>query len=234
GLRKAVFNIAADAESHCSDRHTLVLHRMLSKEQEYRVETGTFDHTLSTVVSVGREMFRLEKLEKIARNKIEKLYNSYGRIGYERIDEVEVHLGYQIKLRRPLELTTTTKEMLYFSTSRITPSDLHKASIKVKNAENSQFRKWLLRWGPLHNVLERIAPAEWELITTNRAQAYENVYNQLVATELAAANLTEEDTEALSAIGTKAAAFAENAFLKNLAPLVDRVFNGFLDAKWPL
>ncbi|EBR3788198.1 E3 ubiquitin--protein ligase, partial [Salmonella enterica] len=94
----------------------------------------------------GREMFRLGKLEQIAREKAGTLVL---------VDEIEVYLAYQNKLRKPLGLTSVTAEMRFFGVSGVTVTDLQAAELQVKAAEKSEFREWMLQWGPLHSVLER-------------------------------------------------------------------------------
>ncbi|SUG46298.1 E3 ubiquitin-protein ligase SspH2 [Salmonella enterica subsp. arizonae] len=92
------------------------------------------------LVSTGREMFRMEMLERIAREKVRTL---------ALVDEIEVYLAYQNKLKESLELTSVTAEMRFFGASGVTASDLRSAERQVKAAENSEFSEWVTAVGPV-------------------------------------------------------------------------------------
>ena len=124
-LRAKTFAMATEATSSCEDRVTLALNKMKNVQLVHNAEKGEFNNNLPGLVSVGREMFRLEKLEQIAREKVKTLYF---------VDEIEVYLGYQNKLKQALELTSVTAEMRFFGVSGVTESDLHSAEIQVKTA----------------------------------------------------------------------------------------------------
>ncbi|EBS4172714.1 E3 ubiquitin--protein ligase, partial [Salmonella enterica subsp. enterica serovar Elisabethville] len=148
-LRANTFAMATEATSSCEDRITFFLHQMKNVQLVHNAEKGEYDNNLAVLVATGREMFRLGKLEQIAREKVRTL---------ALVDELEVWLAYQNKLRKPLGLTSVTAEMRFFGVSGVTASDLRSAERQVKAAEKSEFREWILQWGPLHSVLERKAP----------------------------------------------------------------------------
>ncbi|EDS0749868.1 type III secretion system effector E3 ubiquitin transferase SspH2, partial [Salmonella enterica subsp. houtenae] len=148
-LRANTFALATEATSSCEDRITFFLHQMKNVQLVHNAEKGEYDNNLAALVATGREMFRLGKLEQIAREKAGTL---------ALVDEIEVWLAYQNKLRKPLGLTSVTAEMRFFGVSGVTASDLRSAERQVKAAEKSEFREWILQWGPLHSVLERKAP----------------------------------------------------------------------------
>ncbi|ELI4024103.1 hypothetical protein Q7225_002598, partial [Staphylococcus pseudintermedius] len=152
-LRAKTFDMATESTSSCEDRVTLAMNNMKSVQLVHNAEKGKFDHDIPGLVSAGREMFRLEQLDLIAREKVKKL---------RFFDEIEVFLGYQNKLKESLELTGTTEGMQFFGASRITELDLKAAEIQVKSAENSQFREWILQWEPLHGVLKRRESKQWQ------------------------------------------------------------------------
>ncbi|HCL5339214.1 TPA: E3 ubiquitin--protein ligase, partial [Salmonella enterica] len=145
-LRAKTFAMATEATSSCQDRVTLALHQMKNVQLVHNAEKGVYDNNLPGLVSTGREMFRMEMLERIALEKVRTLAF---------VDEIEVCLAYQNKLKESLELTSVTAEMRFFGVSGVTASDLRSAERQVKAAENSEFSEWILQWGPLHSVLER-------------------------------------------------------------------------------
>lgn len=223
-LRVKTFAMAREATSSCEDRVTLALNQMKNVQQVHNAEKGEFDKTLPELVSVGREMFRLEKLEQIAREKVKEL---------RFVDEIQVFLCYQNKLKEPLGLTTVAAEMRFFGVSGVTESDLQTAEIRVKTAENSQFGEWILQWKPLHSVLKRAEPERWKALSEKKESDYEDTFRRLSDTELKPAGLAD-DTEAECTIGTRAMESAEKVFLDGLRPLADRMLTGHLKARWPV
>lgn len=223
-LRVKTFAMAMGSTSHCEDRVTLAMNNMQKVQLVHNAEKGVFDKNLSGLVSAGREMFRLQKLEQIAQEKVKTL---------RLVDEVEVYLGYQNRLRDALELTTTTEKMRFFDASGITKSDLKVAESQVKSTENSQFREWILQWEPLHKLLERTDPKCWETLSKKKIQDYDSSYQKLFYSELVPAGLAG-NTEAECIIGARAMKDAENAFLEGLRPWVEQVLAGNLEARWVL
>ncbi|ELF4588977.1 E3 ubiquitin--protein ligase, partial [Salmonella enterica] len=98
-LRAKTFAMATEATSSCEDRVTFALHQMKNVQLVHNAEKGVYDNNLPGLVSTGREMFRMEMLERIAREKARTL---------ALVDEIEVYLAYQNKLRESLELTSVT------------------------------------------------------------------------------------------------------------------------------
>lgn len=136
--------MATDASSSCENRITLALNHMKNVQLGHHAEKGEFDKNHPGLVAVGREMFRLERLEQIASEKASTLHF---------IDEIEVYLAYQNKLKEHLALTSVTKEMRFFDVANVTESDLQSAKIQVQTAEDKYFMKWILQWTPLHSML---------------------------------------------------------------------------------
>ncbi|EBA9669981.1 E3 ubiquitin--protein ligase, partial [Salmonella enterica] len=132
-LRAKTFAMATEATSSCEDRVTFALHQMKNVQLVHNAEKGVYDNNLPGLVSTGREMFRMEMLERIALEKVRTLAF---------VDEIEVCLAYQNKLKESLELTSVTAEMRFFGASGVTTSDLRSAERQVKTAENSEFSEW--------------------------------------------------------------------------------------------
>ncbi|WP_232347339.1 NEL-type E3 ubiquitin ligase domain-containing protein [Edwardsiella ictaluri] len=231
GLRAKIFAMAMESTSSCEDRVTLAMNNMKSVQLVHNAEKGEFDSDIPGLVSVGREMFRLEQLELIARDKVKTLRAET----YEddNVDEIEVFLGYQNQLKKSLELSGTTEAMQYFDESKITESDLQTAEIQVKSAENSQFGEWILQWEPLHNVLIRKEAEDWKALINKKIEDYEREYQALYDTELEPAGLGG-DLEAERTIGARAMASAEKAFQQGLRPLAEQLLAGHLGPRWSL
>ena len=105
----------------------------------FQVERGDYDQRLPELIAIARGMFRLEKLEDIAREKAASLMF---------VDEVEVYLAYQVKLCSSLRLPLVVDDMAYFKVSGVSDKDLLAAEATVKELENREFKDFLLTWTP--------------------------------------------------------------------------------------
>ncbi|MGU7403296.1 NEL-type E3 ubiquitin ligase domain-containing protein [Salmonella enterica subsp. houtenae serovar 48:g,z51:-] len=223
-LRARTFVMATEATSSCEDRVTFFLHQMRNVQLVHNAEKGEYDDNLAALVAAGREMFRLGKLEQIAREKVRTL---------ALVDELEVWLAYQNKLKKSLGLTSVTAEMRFFDVSGVTVTDLQAAELQVKAAEKSEFREWILQWGPLHSVLERKAPERVNALREKQISDYEETYRMLSDTELKPSGLVG-NTDAERIIGARAMESAKKAFLDGLRPLVEEMLGSYLQVQWRL
>lgn len=69
GLRAKTFFMATESTSNCENRITLTMNQMKHVQLVHQAEQGLFDQQVSKLIAAGREMFRLEKREQIAREK---------------------------------------------------------------------------------------------------------------------------------------------------------------------
>ncbi|EDI0661388.1 SPI-2 type III secretion system effector E3 ubiquitin transferase SspH2 [Salmonella enterica subsp. enterica serovar Muenchen] len=221
-LRSNTFAMATEATSSCEDRVTFFLHQMKNVQLVHNAEKGQYDNDLAALVATGREMFRLGKLEQIAREKVRTL---------ALVDEIEVWLAYQNKLKKSLGLTSVTSEMRFFDVSGVTVTDLQDAELQVKAAEKSEFREWILQWGPLHRVLERKAPERVNALREKQISDYEETYRMLSDTELRPSGLVG-NTDAERTIGARAMESAKKTFLDDLRPLVEEMLGSYLNVQW--
>ncbi|EHQ4305887.1 E3 ubiquitin--protein ligase [Salmonella enterica] len=221
-LRANTFAMATEATSSCEDRVTFFLHQMKNVQLVHNAEKGQYDNDLAALVATGREMFRLGKLEQIAREKVRTL---------ALVDEIEVWLAYQNKLKKSLGLTSVTSEMRFFDVSCVTVTDLQDAELQVKAAEKSEFREWILQWGPLHRVLERKAPERVNALREKQISDYEETYRMLSDTELRPSGLVG-NTDAERTIGARAMESAKKTFLDDLRPLVEEMLGSYLNVQW--
>ncbi|HIC3246048.1 TPA: SPI-2 type III secretion system effector E3 ubiquitin transferase SspH2 [Salmonella enterica] len=221
-LRANTFAMATEATSSCEDRVTFFLHQMKNVQLVHNAEKGQYDNDLAALVATGREMFRLGKLEQIAREKVRTL---------ALVDEIEVWLAYQNKLKKSLGLTSVTSEMRFFDVSGVTVTDLQDAELQVKAAEKSEFREWILQWGPLHRVLERKAPERVNALREKQISDYEETYRMLSDTELRPSGLVG-NTDAERTIGARAMESAKKTFLDGLRPLVEEMLGSYLKVQW--
>ena len=221
-LRAKTFAMAREATSSCEDRVTLALNLMKNVQLVNNAERGTYDDNITGLFAVGREMFRLEKLEEIARAKVNTL---------KFVDEIEVWLGYQSKLRTALKLTSVTAEMRFFGESYITKADLKIAEDQVKTAEDAGFSEWVLQWEALRRVLERTQTARMEALTAKKRSDYNAFYTRLYQEKLQPLGL-DGDTDAERDIGKRALIEAEKAYMDGLRSLVMELAGVKLGSRW--
>ncbi|ECR0401857.1 E3 ubiquitin--protein ligase [Salmonella enterica] len=220
-LRAKTFAMATEATSSCQDRVTLALHQMKNVQLVHNAEKGVYDNNLPGLVSTGREMFRMEMLERIAREKARTL---------ALVDEIEVYLAYQNKLKKPLGLSSVTAKMRFFGVSGVTASDLRSAERQVKAAEKREFSEWILQWGPLHSVLERKEPERFNALREKQISDYEDTYQMLSDTDLKPFGLVG-NTDAERTIGVRAMESAKKEFLNGLRPFVEEMLGSYLKVK---
>jgi hypothetical protein len=178
------------------------------------IEHEKYDAQLPKVVALGREMFRLEQLEKIACAKFEalKLAREKSKVG-KPLDDVEVYLAYPVKLREDLQLfNMVVPEMYGFDYSSLENSDLITARDEVMRREDQDFPAWLSQWSPWQSVMQRLASAELK---------------QEVEAQLNAENL--ENNEASRPLDRQVSAFDMQLTRKVLA--AHHVLSS-LDKKW--
>ncbi len=197
-LREQTFLIAQEASATCEDRITLTYNDMQKAVMLHEVEKGQYDTQLPELMARGREMFRLEQLENIAREKVKILKT----LNVHSVDDIEVYLAYQVKLRESLELFSVSKEMRFFGVSHVTTDDLLSAEEWVKTAENQDFPRWLSQWSPWKSVVQRIEPERYAAAVEKQYHALENIYPDKLAAELAAKEMTG-DVDANRIVGKR-------------------------------
>lgn len=226
-LQEKIFSLAFDATTNCEDRVTLTWNTMKKAVLLQDVEQGNYDNELPTLIKTAREMFRLEKLETIAREKVSSL--SY-------VDEIEVYLAYQTRLHQDLQLDSVAKDMFFFDVSNVKEDDLASATLITKTAENTQFRSWLAQWEPLHNVIKRTAPDLWETAEIDLDEYQQRLDNEIDKISGKNNAALHNDSDLLRVIGQTV---HEEMKKETYEPLVDQYFSNYqqselLTPQWPL
>jgi hypothetical protein len=111
--------IIEGAAETCGDRVALsILHMGI-------VRNSIEAHDLPSTVKSIKDSWIIELLERRAREKVKTL---------RFVDEIEVYLGYPIKLKERLGLSIDLSDMLYFACSGITEADLETAHAYVTSS----------------------------------------------------------------------------------------------------
>jgi Leucine-rich repeat (LRR) protein len=184
-LRKDTFQVSVGATESCEDRVSLTFNEMKKLRLAADVENGAYDARLPDLISLARGMFRLDKLEEIAREKTESL---------RFVDEIEVYLAYQVKLLKILNLPLDTPDMRYFSVSWVTEDDLKNAENSVNASENAGFIHYLSTdWQPWQSVLKRLHRSEYEGAQEKLIDAMEDEFTTRLNARLKEIGLENDD-----------------------------------------
>ncbi|WP_092084189.1 NEL-type E3 ubiquitin ligase domain-containing protein [Bradyrhizobium brasilense] len=197
-LREQYFDLALDASETCEDRVTLTWNAMQNARMIEDVKNGVYDNDgrLADLIDLGRVMFRLDALEGIARKKVESL-QADDRIGD--VDDIEVYLAYQTKLRERLGLEHIAPAMRFFDVSEVTDADIDRAETIVRDKEATEFANYLAtRWEPWEVVVKRIAPEAHNVMETRLHEAMGDEFKHRLNHRLAGLQLIgDEDAERL-------------------------------------
>ena len=175
-LRDNTFQISQGATTSCEDRVSLALNDMKKARLVADIESGAYDQRLPDLITLARGMFRLDKLETIARHKASTL---------RFIDEIEVYLAYQVKLRERLNLPTDIADMRYFGVSNVTERDLDAAEASIRAAGPNEMIDYLsIDWSPWESVLRRLEPSQYEEAKARLHEVTENEFEGRLAKRL--------------------------------------------------
>ncbi|OKO83966.1 hypothetical protein AC628_01075 [Bradyrhizobium sp. NAS96.2] len=182
GLRQQYFQLAFGASATCQDRITLTWNSMQTARVNADVEDGAYDDRLGELVDQARVLFRLDALAPIARQKVDTL---------QFVDEIEVYLAYQVKLRERLDLRLIAPDMRFFDVSYVTEDDLTAAETQVRNEEAAGFADYLAtRWQPWETVVSRIAPEAHAQMQERLIEAMDEQFQSRLEQRLADHGLT--------------------------------------------
>ena len=124
------FNIIEDAAETCGDRMSLSIlyvglaHKLLILDKTNLKDLADF---------LIKGVWTIELLGKMAKDKVAKLPFVE--------EEIEVYLGYPVKLKDVLGIPIDVEDMLYFQCSNLTQEDLDKAEAAVKEEQYDDEKK---------------------------------------------------------------------------------------------
>ena len=195
-LRAHTFAISQGASASCDDRVLLAFNDMKKAQINAEVAGGAFDHQIGRLIDLARGMFRLDQLEKIARQKVARL---------NFVDEIEVYLAFQVKLKPVLDLPTQVDDMRFFNIACVSDHDLAQATQQVIEAEQAGFLKYLAcDWQPWQSVLERVEPTGFAQMNEQLIDAMDAPFQARLAGRLAALGLGHDpDAERLLGVEIK-------------------------------
>jgi Leucine-rich repeat (LRR) protein len=188
---KSFYSIIQDASETCGDRMSLsILHLGIA----YQLSTITLSD-MRVLADFLKGVWAINMLENIARNKVAIL---------PFFDEVEVYLGYPIKLKKELNLPIDIQEMLYFDCSALKPEDLKDAKDFILDKQGNQeaFFEFLINHAKWQEALSINYKKEYENILDKRTEASESSNPDYAAIEQKFKKQLEELTKKALSIDT--------------------------------
>ncbi|WP_197424490.1 T3SS effector NEL-type E3 ubiquitin ligase NopM [Bradyrhizobium yuanmingense] len=197
-LREQFFTQASEANASCEDRVTLHWNGMQTARLNADVENGVYDDRLGELIQRGRVAFRLEALDGIARDRVDSLTS-----GNPNVDDIEVYLAYQHRLREPLELSHVAPDMRFLAVSHVSEDDARAALDLIREREGRQLADYMAtRWQPWETVLRRIALDEYEAMQDRLVEAMGEEFQTRLDQRLADHNLLG-DSDAERVLGAQ-------------------------------
>ncbi|WP_338525686.1 NEL-type E3 ubiquitin ligase domain-containing protein [Pseudomonas batumici] len=136
-LRSELFDLAANPMtcvdsaarnfSHLEVRMLLARARTLAARSDEPTE----------LLKLARGLFRLERIDEIARDHVKALRDSSEVPSASTVDELEVHLAYRVGLGRSLYLPGQPKEMFFRSIANVTGEQILEARSRIREAEGT-------------------------------------------------------------------------------------------------
>jgi hypothetical protein len=145
-LRESSMQVCIGATERCEDYVARVLNDLKAARLHDDIRLGRYDERVGEALDAMRQTFRRACLQDIAYRKIKSL---------RAVDDVEVYLAYEVKLREQLGLSTVVPEMRFFNMSSVGPEDLKAALEEVREAERTGFYKYLVLDDTWHTLLKR-------------------------------------------------------------------------------
>lgn len=140
-LRQDVFDLAADPRT-CADSASHCFSQL-----EVGVHVSQFTHngepaaTVRERLQLAQRLFRLHKVEKLARVEMDARYaDGRWKLGAHDEEEVEVSLAYRTGLARRLNLLSQPEQMLFGRLARVSQAQLDSVYSEVLSAEASDER----------------------------------------------------------------------------------------------
>jgi len=153
-FRETFFAIIEDATTSCVDRVAISI---LNVSTAFKLARIPADDIKGLEYLLIKEVWPLQMLENIAREKEPAL------LFY---DQLEVYLGYPIKLRDRLKMPIDIQEMLYFPYSALTEKDLEEAAkfVEAQQADDEKSCRFLIDKEKWIEALKANYPAEYEQV----------------------------------------------------------------------
>lgn len=166
-LRETLYMVVEEADKTCGDRMALSILYLHFHHRLYTCRSNLQDWRTTFNLLINGS-WTMATLETFARYKISTL---------RFIDEIEVYMGFLVKLKADLDIPINISEMIYFGISCITPQDLEDAKTFVlKNRYAlSTYRNFLIEQDLWIDTLEHLFGDEVTEMRNKRQNVAEHV-----------------------------------------------------------
>jgi Leucine-rich repeat (LRR) protein len=199
-LLKTVLQVCVGATAHCDDRVAWTLDEIRTLFLQEDILAGQYKGRPAAALDAMKQLWRLRQLRDIARREVESM--KAARPGTV-IDDVEVYLGYTVKLRRPLGLTTVVDDMQFFRTSGLTQEKLDAALLEVQGAERTEFYKDLVVDSTWREHIAKRYPQRYQDARNVLHQRADQPLQERISAELTRRQLDPADEELRVGISAK-------------------------------
>lgn len=155
-FRETIFTIAMDASASCHDRVASTFNDMKRAKINHNAEQGKY--TNKELSDLGPAMFRLEILNHIAERTIKTQEERYRHnpVTENKVDPIEVRLGFQVMLAERLDIKHLSRDMRYFATANLTDADIDAAEAEVLRLDfGTKHVAFLQQWTPWQKAIQR-------------------------------------------------------------------------------
>jgi hypothetical protein len=150
------------------------------------IARGDYDDDLPALKALLQGCYRRSVLAQIAYEKARTL---------KFVDEIEVYLAYQIKLRNVLGLPMDAEDMRFFGAAGVTEEDLSNATARVLREEREALAPYLSNAAPMQAALRRALPQAFAVAEAKlHAMSDVDAFNAHVKTSLQQRHLEVNDT----------------------------------------
>lgn len=174
-FKELFLRVIEEASTTCGDRMALSIIHLGLQEKLARIDLGDHRRVADFLTD---NVWPVQLLEKIAREKIPSL---------RFYDEIEVYLGYLIRVSERLGLELDIRDMLYFACSSLMEEDIETATQTVRDTLNNPQKKYefLAYQDQWRKMLEQKRPEEYTdaLCSENPIEALISLTKQILEQE---------------------------------------------------
>lgn len=218
-IRSQTFEIADIASGDCVDRASFYLNKMQLLMIENELLKNNENQPISDVMDAALSLFRLDELRKIAAAHVQQRLYENPRFN----EDIEIHLGYECKLRDDLALPIYT-ELNFSGVARISNDQLLNAKTKVLEQEKNYFLRHLVTESTLWNAKIEAwnKQKKLQLIDEWNDEIVSDQFNKSIDENLKKANIPINDSDARRNAGQK---LANDLLYKKLYRLTEAFLN---------
>lgn len=165
-LRLLVLQTVHDASISCDDRILLSWERVQIAVKCHNAARQKWSP--AQLIHLGRQVYRFERLMKIAQDRIRQLREFLAATGEDMgaLDELQTMLAYLSMSYGPLECDNDTGfgQFIDEDISHVSLKDVSRAIKQVKREENTHFAQFLVTWDPWLKLLQTHKPQQLSAI----------------------------------------------------------------------